>query len=139
MNVISIRGTRMSETVTKTNRKGWLAFLSLALLLGVILRLSFPGDIEYKDDEKYMFGATQKIGITESWPLLGMPSGVKVNNPGMSVWIFVVLSRVTRASAPPELARAVQLLNILALFVLASFSLYLLPEPEKPAMPTRMG
>jgi hypothetical protein len=123
----------MSEPIKKTNRKNWLAFLSLALLLGVILRLSFPGDIEYKDDEKYMFEATQKIGITESWPLLGMPSGVKVNNPGMSIWIFAVLAKITHASTPPELARAVQWLNILALFVLAFFSLRLLPEPEKPA------
>lgn len=123
----------MSKAVTKTNGKGWLAFLSLALLLGVILRLSFPGDIEYKDDEKYMFEATQNIGVTESWPLLGMPSGVKVNNPGMSVWIFVVLSRITHASTPPELARAVQLLNILGLFFLAFFSLHLLPKPERPA------
>jgi len=123
----------VSKAATKTNGKGWLAFLSLALLLGAILRLSFPGDIEYKDDEKYMFEATQKIGVTESWPLLGMPSGVKVNNPGMSIWIFAVLAKITHATTPPELARAVQFLNILALFVLAFFIFRLLPEPEKPA------
>jgi len=123
----------MSESVKKTNRKNWLAFLSIALLLGIILRLSFPGDIEYKDDEKYMFGASQSVGVTESWPLLGMPSGVKVNNPGMSVWIFVVLAKMAHASTPPELARAVQILNIFGLFLLAFFSLQLLPETEKPA------
>src|ERR1700722_12569032 len=111
----------MSKDLTKSNEKNWLAFLSLALLLGVILRLSFPGDIEYKDDEKYMFGASQRVGVTESWPLLGMPSGVKVNNPGMSIWIFAVLAKITHAATPPELARAVQFLNILALFVLAFF------------------
>src|SRR5665213_578284 len=122
----------MIKAVNETNTKGWLTFLSLALLIGIILRLSFPGDIEYKDDEKYMFKASQSIGVTESWPLLGMPSGVKVNNPGMSVWIFAVMSKITRASTPPALARSVQILNIFGLFLLAFFSLFLLPEPEKP-------
>ncbi len=123
----------MHEAAQKPNGKLWPLFLCLALILGIILRLSFPGDIEYKDDEKYMYGASQSIGVTESWPLLGMPSGVKVNNPGMSVWIFAVLAKITYASTPPELARAVQLLNILALCLLAFFSLCLLPEHERPA------
>ena len=121
----------MGEAVKKATGKIPLSFLSLALLAGVILRLSFPGDIEYKADEKYMFEAAREIGVTGTWPALGMVSGVKVKNPGMSVWIFAVLSKITRASTPPELARAVQLLNILALFVLAFFSLRILPEPER--------
>ena len=115
----------------KNTERKWLAFLSLALLMGVILRLSFPGDIEYKEDEKYMFAASQNIGKTEPWPLLGMTSGVGVNNPGMSVWIFVALARVLHAAAPPDLARAVQFLNILGLLVLAFFSYRLLPGPER--------
>lgn len=106
-------------------------WLSVALLLGIILRLSFPGDIEYKSDEKYMFEATQRIGVTESWPLLGMTSGPGIKNPGMSVWLFVVLAKITHASTPLELARAVQLLNILALLLLAFFGLRLLTEPER--------
>jgi hypothetical protein len=60
-----------------------------------------------------------------------MESGVKIQNPGMSVWIFVVLSRLVHASTPPELARSVQFLNILSLLILAFFSLWILPEPEK--------
>jgi len=123
----------MPESINPANKKVWLFFISLAFLAGVMLRLSFPSDIEYKDDEKYMFGASQTIGVTESWPLLGMPSGVKVNNPGMSIWIFAVLSKITHASTPPELARSVQWLNILGLFVLAFFSLRVLPEAERPA------
>lgn len=120
----------MNGTLEK-NGKNWWAFLSFALLIGVVLRLSFPGDIEYKDDEKYIFEATRTIGITEPWPMFGMTSGVGVKNPGMSIWIFAVLSGITHASTPPELARAVQLLNILGLFVLAYFSLCLLPEAER--------
>ncbi len=119
------------DSIKETTGKKRLAFLSVALLIGVVLRLSFPNDIEYKKDEKYMFEAVQKIERTGSWPMLGMVSGVEVKNPGMSVWVFAALSRITRASTPPDLARAVQLLNILSLFVLAFFSLRLLPEPER--------
>lgn len=121
----------MSGPSQTTNRGNWLVFLSVALLLGVLLRLSFPGDIEYKDDERYMFGVTQTVGVTEPWPLLGMLSGGQVKNPGMSVWILVALSKVTHATTPPELARAVQGLNILGLLVLAFFSLRVLPEQER--------
>ena len=121
----------MRNTTKKVTEKRWLVFLSVALLIGIILRLSFPNDIEYKGDEKYMFGATQKIGVTEPWPMLGMTSGVGVSNPGMSVWIFVVLAKITHALTPPELARSVQFLNIIGLFVLAFFSLRILSEPEK--------
>jgi hypothetical protein len=121
----------VSDAVDKTNGKKWLAFLSMALLIGAILRLSFPGDIEYKTDEKYMFEAAQRIALTGSWPPLGMVSGVEVKNPGMSVWVFGVLSILSRASTPPQLARAVQILNILSLLVLAFFSLRLLPGPER--------
>jgi hypothetical protein len=120
------------DTINKTAEKNQLIFLTAAILLGAILRLSFPGDIEYKADEKYMFEATQKIGITESWPMVGMTTGVGGKNPGMSVWIFVALSKIFHASSPPELARAVQWLNILGLLVLAFFSLRILPGPERP-------
>jgi hypothetical protein len=121
----------MSQEISKQNEKNWFFFLSLALLLGVLLRLSFPGDIEYKEDERFMFEAGQKIGVSETWPLLGMHSGAGIPNPGMSVWIFVLLSKISHVSTPPQLARAVQLLNILALFALAFFSLRVLPQTER--------
>ena len=123
----------MSENTKRISERNWQAFLSLALLLGIVLRLSFPNDIEYKTDEKYMFDATQKIGVTEPWPAMGMDSGAGLKNPGMSVWLFVALTRITHASTPPDLARAVQLLNILGLFLLAFFSLRILPETERAA------
>lgn len=114
-----------------TNRKSPLLFLLAALLVGAALRLCFPGDIEYKSDEKYMFETAQFIGASGAWPALGMASGVKVKNPGMSVWVFGALEILTGAKTPPELARGVQLLNILALALLAFFSLRLAPETER--------
>lgn len=78
-----------------------------------------------------MFNATQTVGVTQPWPSIGMLSGANIDNPGMSVWLFVALARVTGASTPVELARAVQLMNILGLLVLAFFALKILPESER--------
>ncbi len=122
----------MIKSKSNTNLKNWLPFLILALLLGAVLRLSFPGDIEYKGDERWMFETTRTMGAAHAWPLYGMTSGVaSVKNPGMSVWVFIALSQITHASTPPDLARAVQLLNILGLVILAFFSYRLIPEAER--------
>ncbi len=122
----------MNEAPTLHARKKWLIFLLLALALGAALRLSFPGDIEYKSDEIYMFTATQKAQGIETWPLFGMTSGVySMKNPGMSVWVFLALSKISHATTPPELARAVQWLNLGALALLAFFSFSILPGPER--------
>jgi hypothetical protein len=121
----------MDHSASQPNRIPWPLFLSASLLLGAALRLSFPGDIEYKGDEQYMFGLTQTIGISQPWPVLGMVSGGQVKNPGMSIWVLAALARVTHAATPPELARAVQSLNILGLLALFFFSARILPEPER--------
>jgi hypothetical protein len=90
--------------------------------LGAILRLVFGADMEFKSDEQWMFDRAVRTGITEPWPLLGMPSGVYVRNPGMSVWVFVLLARLFHVVTPVELGRAVQLLNTAALGVLLFFA-----------------
>ncbi len=121
----------VSGSPSTYNSKGWPLFLTAALLMGILLRLSFPLDMEYKGDEKFMFDATQQIGVTQPWPLLGMTSGAGMKNPGLSIWIFEALKKISRAQTPPELVRAVELLNILGLFLLALFSFRILPEPER--------
>ena len=121
----------MDEHLMDMRGKGWRAFLCLSLLIGAFLRLSFPGDIEYKADEKYMFEAARNIADTGNWPPLGMTSGVGVVNPGLSVWVFGVLAHLTGTATPPDLARGVQFLNIAALFLLAFFSLKIVEEAER--------
>ena len=74
--------------------------------------------MEYKGDERYMVEVARTAGRTAPWPAVGMPSGVSVPNPGLSVWAFVGLARVTGAETPVGLDRAVQGLNVLALVLL---------------------
>ena len=87
--------------------------LACALACGIVLRMLWPADMEWKADEQWMFTRASAIGISEPWPSAGMPSGVAVPNPGLSVWIFVPLARV--AGNPVTLAQFVQLINVMAL------------------------
>jgi len=115
----------MSTPSPKLFRRLTLAHagLALALLAGILLRVSFPNDIEYKADEAFNFNLGHAAGISQPWPWIGMASGVGVPNPGWSVWVFILLSRIFYVTTPPQLARAVQLANIAALCLLLRFAL----------------
>jgi len=101
--------------------------LVLALLAGACLRLIWVEDIEYKADEAWTFEQSRQAGL----PWLGMPSSVDIPNPGMSLWAFVLLQRISSADNPPDLARAVQITNIVALVLLVGFAFRHVPRDER--------
>ncbi|MBI4925116.1 MAG: hypothetical protein HY843_04255 [Bdellovibrio sp.] len=109
----------------------WKKFLPVILILGALLRLIWIEDLEYKYDEKYIFGKTQTVGVSEHFPLIGMASGVGTVNPGLGLWIFIGLGKVFHIKTPAELTRAVQIINVIALFLLAFFILKFVIPPEK--------
>jgi len=99
----------------------------LALVAGAGLRLIWPADIEYKADEAWTFEHSREA----DFPWLGMPSSVDIPNPGMSLWVFVGLQRLSGAEDPPALARAVQCINIAALILLVGFAFWHVPRSER--------
>jgi hypothetical protein len=111
-------------------RAVWLAFLVGSLIVGAALRLLWIGDIEYKSDQVYMIEKARNVGTTESWPAIGMPSGVDLRNPGMSVWVFVVMGRIV-GSDPIPMALACIAMNIGALVLLLGFALRSVPTPDR--------
>lgn len=108
----------------------WPMVLVLAVLSGGILRLLWVTDMEYKGDEEFMFLRSQYVGRVESWPSLGMPSSMGLLNPGMSIWVFVGLGHLG-ISEPTGLARAVQILNVAALGLLAWFAWRWVAPPQR--------
>src|SRR6185437_14780114 len=109
-------------------RRPWPVLgLILALIAGAGLRLVWPQDIEYKADEAWTFEHSRDGDL----PWLGMPSSVDIPNPGMSLWVFVGLQRLSGAEDPPALARAVQCINIAALVLLAVFAFRHVPREER--------
>lgn len=99
----------------------------LALAVGASLRLIWPNDIEYKADEAWTYEHSREGDL----PWIGMPSSVDIPNPGMSLWVFTLLQRLSGAENPPELARAVQITNILALVLLVGFAWRHVPRGER--------
>lgn len=83
--------------------------------------------MEYKGDEQWLFEHAVRIPALEPWPALGMPSGVGLRNPGLSVWIFAVLAKLSGARDPLSLCRAVVAMNGLAFVLLAVGAWRLLP------------
>jgi hypothetical protein len=108
-----------------------VAGLAAALVVGSWLRLAWVRDIEYKADEAWTFERTQQVGVTEPWPWLGMDSSTQVVNPGLSVWVFLGLSRLGDVDDPTTLARAVQLLNIGALIIVVWFAVRVVAPAER--------
>jgi hypothetical protein len=103
--------------------------LLAALAAGAGLRLAYGDDIEYKADEAWTFEHSRATALADPW--VGMPSSVGLPNPGMSLWVFVLLERASGAADPPALARCVQCLNIAALLLLAWFAWRHVAPPQR--------
>jgi hypothetical protein len=101
--------------------RNWKAFLALAFVAGALLRFVTVQDMEYKEDEQINFVQSQRP--LSELSASGMPSGVYLKNPGMSVWVFNGLAKITRAETPTELATAVRGFSLLGIFLLLVFVL----------------
>ena len=110
---------------------GWLVVLALALAAGIVFRLMLPGIIEYQGDEKFTFNHVMDVLHGGAWPPHGMKMSIGGPNPGMSVWVFVLLGLVFRPETPPDLARAVQLLNVAALVAFLGFIVSAVPRRQR--------
>lgn len=86
--------------------------------------------MEYKADERWTFEKTHTVGRTEPFPWVGMPTSAVLPHPGMSVWVFVALARLTGAQDPPALARAVAVTNTAAIALLLVFASLSVPAGE---------
>ena len=99
------------------------ATVLVAIATGILFRLIFPFDIEYKADEQWTFEQVRAILGGAPWPTVGMATSFGPPNPGLSLWFFVGLSWLSGAATPPTLSQAVQLLNVTAILALLIFVL----------------
>src|SRR5438105_469096 len=113
-----------------TKRLG-LAGLVAAIVLGAGLRLVWVNDIEFKADEVWTFQQTHEAARARPFPWFGMKCSAGFRNPGMSLWVFVLLGRVAGADDPPALARTVQGLSLLAIGLLVIFARRWIPVEER--------
>ncbi|MBI2712427.1 MAG: hypothetical protein HYX41_06185 [Bdellovibrio sp.] len=105
----------------KTQNRLW-AGLGVLFFIGTLLRVLYVQDMEYKEDEEYNFTQTQLIGNSQPWPWYGIPSGVYLVNPGMSIWVFAVLAKLFGIHSPTSLAHAVQAFALLGIAMILPFA-----------------
>jgi hypothetical protein len=95
----------------------WERWVWVFLIIGSLLRLIWPLDMEWKFDEKWMFEKGVAIAQgRDPWPWLGMPSGVGLRNPGLSIWPFALLGFF--ADTPVAMTHTIQWINTLGLWAL---------------------
>src|SRR4051812_18698785 len=99
----------------------------LAMLAGIALRLIWPADMEWKEDEKDMYRMGCEAAVYKQVPPAGMRSGGGLVNPGFSVVPFALFAAVS--SDPVHINQLVQLVNVLALLGFAWFALVKIPPP----------
>lgn len=109
----------------------WICGLITVVLLGVWFRLVWVMDLEYKGDEAWTFHQVQRALEHQDIPWIGMPSSVGVPNPGMSVWVFLLLGTVFDVRDPPDLARAVQVVNCAGILFLFGFAFGVVAQKER--------
>jgi len=102
-----------------------------ALLAGAALRLSFPNDIEYKQDEAGYAEASRTLIHDHSWPWIGPATSTGSPSPGLGLGLVALLTFVSDAETPPQIARTIQLANIVALLSLAIFAFASVPASRQ--------
>ncbi len=102
--------------------------LGATLLLGVILRLVWPSDMEYKGDEMFLF---HHATGPDPFPWVGQTSGVGTSNPGMGIWVYSLIAKGLQPDSPVQLVRGVMVLNVIALVALAVFALKVVPPRQR--------
>ena len=108
-----------------------LVGLMFALLAGAALRLSFPNDIEYKQDEAGYVEASRTLTHDHSWPSVGPPASTGAPSPGLGLGLVAFLTLASDAETPPQIARTIQLANIVALLSLAIFAFAVVPSSQR--------
>ena len=112
------------------NRR-WQIGFAASLVAGCVFRLIWLSDMEYKADESWTFDRVAAFLHSGEAPLIGMPSSAGIPNAGLSVWLFLGLGYGANALSPLTLARAVQVVNVAALLLLAVFSLRVVERRER--------
>lgn len=123
--------SKLKPIISKLKSVSPLTWVWLAIAVGIVLRVIWIPDMEYKEDEQYMFDRLTHVGKDERWPWLGIPSTVYVRNPGMSVWVFLALGKLLSAQTPVGLCLGVIILNCLAISFLPWAIKHNIPKKEQ--------
>ena len=113
-------------------QRRWCIGLALAVLLGIVFRLAWINDIEYKSDEAQTFAITESYFTTHEWPTVGIMSSQGLPNSGLSLWQMTAIEAFVPAD-PQSVTRAIEVINCASLLLLALFIWRCVDAREKEA------
>ena len=102
-------------------QRRWAIGLAASIAGGIVFRLIWLPDMEYKGDEAWTFAHVEQFWHAYRLEPVGMMSSAGFPNAGMSLWAFLAISSILPVIDPLALARAVQVSNVAAIFLLAVF------------------
>src|SRR5258708_22898530 len=97
--------------------------LVLILILAAVLRLGWPGNVGFNQDEVGESLPALDMVHGRHFPLLGMNSSVRIPNPPMSIYLLAVPFALS--DSPLVATGYVALLNVMAVMML-----YLISSPD---------
>ena len=83
------------------------------LISGLILRVIWPMDMEWKGDEKALFDLSKSLWDAGRWAVVGIPNSQGIPNFPLSIWVLSLFQGVART--PVGMVRLFQGLNAFAL------------------------
>lgn len=104
-------------------------FIFVIIISGLILRLIWTEDMEWKYDEKCMYSLAHKAVDKQTLPILGMGSGKGIENPGMSVWVFAAMALFT--DSPVSMNRIVEIINVISIVCFLLFIMFKVKGNDK--------
>jgi len=104
-------------------------FFIMIITVGLVFRLIWTSDMEWKNDEHIMFSMAQQAASTHTLPAVGMKSGGGLVNPGLSVWGYAGFALFT--NDPVTMDRMVQWVNVLSILCFLIFILYRIDKEEQ--------
>jgi len=110
----------LNDYYLKSNRKHFF-WIFIFVLVGIIFRFIWISDMEWKWDEFLMYDASIDIAKTGKLPLTGMRSGGGIENPGLSMWIFGIIAKIT--TDPVKMVKVIVFLNVVALLGFLLFAI----------------
>ena len=108
------------------NQKYLLFFI---IAIGLFLRLVWVSDMEWKEDEKWMYNKAHEAADANQFPAVGMRSGGGIVNPGMSVGVYAIIAKFT--DDPLEMNWVVQIINVLSVLGFLLFAMLKVKEDER--------
>ena len=104
-------------------------YLFIIIVFGLFMRMIWTDDMEWKRDEKQMYTMAHETVDKGVFPVIGMASGGRIVNPGMSVGIFAIIAAFT--ADPISMDKLVQIINMISILCFLIFILREIDPDEK--------